>query len=733
MPVYWSAAYHVPRFLLLAALIGGTVAAVAADTAVAVKQTDASIVLDGRLDEPAWRDAPVMTLVQQSPRPAEPTNYVTTVRVLLSRDRIYFGFLCVDPKPGRIAIHTMSRDDPMEGDDTVAIALDTYGDKKTGYWFRINAAGARADGMIADPEHVSYDWDGIWDARTARTEEGWSAEIVIPSRTLSFTPTLEQWGLNLERSIPRDRTVMRWASPTLDAFFYDLSRAGAMSGVGALRQGLGIEFSPYTIGRTKDFFGPSPRAWQGAVGGDFTWKITPQFVSVFTANTDFAESEVDARQINLTRFPLFFPEKRAFFLEGANQFEFGLGLGERFIPFFSRRIGLLDGEPIPINAGAKLNGRIGRWNVGLLDVQTRETRTSRGVVPAVNLLAGRVSYDVTSKLRIGTIFTNGDPEGLGRNSLFGIDAVWRTSTFLGRKNFLVGGWTVMTTGDRQPGPRTGWGAKVDYPNDFLDCAATVSDFGVALNPALGFLPRRGIRQTDLSCTLKPRPSKDGLFRAIRQQFFENEFTLVRNHKGFTESWSYFMAPLNFRLESGDRAEFNWYPQYEFLATPFEVARGVVIPPGSYRFTRWRIEAQTSTHRAIQAGSTTWFGGFYNGSLTQWENYVKWTSPEGRLQFGVSTESDFGRLRQGNFVQRLWQLQSAFAWNQNVVLSSFIQYDTESQNLGANTRLRWTLKPGNDLFIIWNRAWERLILNPRELTFIPDTELLAVKLRWTFRM
>ncbi len=697
-----------------------------------MKPTAASIALDGRLDELEWRDAPVLKLVQQSPRSGQPAPYETEVRVIITGYWIYFGFVCRDPEPDRIAIHTMRRDDSMDGDDTVALVLDTYGDGKTGYWFRVNAAGARADGLIADPEHPSYDWDGIWDARTVRTEDGWSAEIAIPSRTLSFSAGLKQWGLNAERTIPRDRTVMRWASPTLDAFLYDLSRAGSLSGVEQLQQGRGLEFSPYSIGRMKNFFSSSPRAWQGAFGGDFTWKITPQLVTVFTANTDFAETEADARQINLTRFPLFFPEKRSFFLEGANQYEFGLGLGGQFIPFFSRRIGLLGGEQIPIDGGAKLNGRVGRWNLAMLDVQTRETATSAGIVPATNLMAGRISYDVTSKLRVGTIFTNGDPQGLRRKSLAGVDAVWRTSTFRGNKNLLVGGWTAMSSGDLQPGRRTGWGARVDYPNDFLDCAASVNDYGVALNPALGFLPRPGVRQTELRCTLQPRPSKTGVFRAVRQQFFENEFTLVKNHLGITESWNYFMAPLNFQLESGDRVEFNWNPQYEFLAAKFEIAPGVIIPPGSYRFTRWRVEAQTSTHRRLQAGSTTWFGSFYDGDLTQWEDYVKWTSSKGRLQFGLSTENDFGHLKQGNFVQRLWQLQSAYAWSPNLVLSSFIQYDTASQNLGANTRLRWTLKPGNDLFVVWNRGWQKLILDPRELSLIPDNELLAVKLRWTFR-
>src|SRR5436190_3535480 len=235
-----------------------------------------SITLDGLLNEPAWRDAPVMKLVQQAPKPGQATPYQTDVRVIVTSDRIYFGFTCKDPDSRRIAIHTMRRDGDMTGDDTVSIVLDTYGDRRTGYFFQINAAGARVDGLISRPETASLDWDGIWDARTAGTPEGWSAEIVIPSRTLSFTPGLNNWGLNLERFIPRERLWLRWSSPTLDSFLYDLSRAGRLSGLAELQQGKGI----------------------------------------FTANTDFAETEVDTRQNNLTRFPLFFPETRSFFLEG---------------------------------------------------------------------------------------------------------------------------------------------------------------------------------------------------------------------------------------------------------------------------------------------------------------------------------------------------------------------------------------------------------------------------------
>jgi hypothetical protein len=495
---------------------------------------------------------------------------VTEVRVLVWEDSVYFGFSCHDPRPKALAIHTMRRDGDMSGDDTVSIVLDTYGDRRTGYFFQINAAGARADGLISDPERVSLDWDGIWDARTARTSDGWSAEIVIPTRTLSFTRGLQEWGLNVERFVPRERLTLRWSSATLDSFFYDLSRAGRLTGVGELRQGRGLEFTPYAIGRTKRFFGISPRAWQGATGGEVTWKATSQLVTVFTVNTDFAETEVDSRQINLTRFPLFFPEKRAFFLEGANQYNFGLGLDEQFIPFFSRRVGLLGGAQVPIQAGVKLNGRVGKWNLALLDTQTREMvvplqavqdlKLPSAVVPSTNLLAARVSYDVNEHLRVGTLLTNGDPEALRSNTLAGVDAVWRTSKFRGDKNFLVGVWAGTTQGDLGAGSKVGWGFKIDYPNDLWDCNTSVNQFGTGFEPLLGFLPRPGTRRFSAGCNYQPRPSKDGPFRWIRQEFFENQYERFTNEQGVVESWGYFMAPINVRFESGDRFEFNWYPR-----------------------------------------------------------------------------------------------------------------------------------------------------------------------------
>ncbi len=694
-----------------------------------------AVQLDGRLDEAAWRDAgPGVELVQQTPKPGGATPYRTRVRVLVSGNKLYFGFECTDPDPRSIAVHTMQRDGKLEGDDTVAVVLDTYGDHRTGYLFRVNAAGARVDGLIAGPEKAQLDWDGIWDVRTARSGDGWSAEIVLPVNTLSFSKGLAEWGVNFERNIARDRTVLRWTSPTLDATLYDLSRAGSLAGMAELEQGRGIEVSPFAVGRMQTDFQQDHRMWQGQAGADITWRITPQLASVFTLNTDFAETEVDTRQLNVTRFPLFFPEKRSFFLEGANQFQFGLGLEAQFIPFFSRKVGLYAGEQIPINAGAKLNGRIGKWNIGVLDVQTRDKYVGSvgRVVPGTNLFAGRVSYDVTPKLRLGTLLTSGHPDGVRRNTLAGFDGVWRTSQFLGNKNFLVGGWTAFTAGDLAPGNHTGWGFKAAYPNDLWDCFVSLNQFGEALDAGLGFLPRPGTRRFDASCEFKPRPSKSGPFRWVRQQFMEHRFYHVTNHLGVTESWRLFWAPINLRLESGERVEFNWVPTYEFLARPFEITPGVVIPPGAYNFTRYRAEFETSSHRPWEFGNTSWFGSFYDGTLLQQENYLRFTSRTGRWQAGLSSEQNFGRLKGGSFVQRLMQLNLVYAFNPNLVWTNFLQYDTESQNIGNNMRLRWTLKPGNDIFFVWNRGWQRLLLSPNDIQIVPDRDILAIKMRWTFR-
>lgn len=327
-------------------------------------------------------------------------------------------------------------------------------------------------------------------------------------------------------------------------------------------------------------------------------------------------------------------------------------------------------------------------------------------------------------------------QGRRTNSLLGFDAVWRTPKFRGDKNLLLGGWAAFSRGDpnlqRPQGSRTGWGFRADYPNDQVDCSSTLFELGQALDPALGFLPRPGVRRQIHQCRWQPRPARDGPWSWIRQYFVSGFYERVVNYRGQLESWRYQWSPAGIQFDSGEPFKIEWAPQYEFLPEPFRIAEGVVIPAGPYRFHQVEVDGHTSPHRPLQWVTENTFGSFYSGRLTQLQQELHWTLPDGRWRWTAAAEYDFARLREGTFIQRLWRLEATFAWNAYIVLSSFVQYDSESENLGMNTRLRWTFQPGNDLFVIWNRGWQRWTSSPRDLLLRPDSEMLAVKLRWTFR-
>jgi hypothetical protein len=359
--------------------MGACIRAAAKEPEVHAGIATSPIRLDGMLDEPAWRDAGlIQDLTQQNPRPGEPTPYHTEVRLLSDGRNFYLGFRCEDPDPRKIAIHTLKRDGNMSGDDAVSVVLDTYRDQRTGFLFRVNAGGARLDGLLDGSNEISTDWDGIWNARVRRDDKGWTLEMEIPAQTLHFTPGRPEWGMEIQRYIARDRLTLRWSGTTLDSSLADLRRAGILTGMEDLHQGRGTSFAPFGLGKMETDFQNDQRVWKGSGGFDASYSLTPGLVGVLTVNTDFAETEVDERQINLTRFPLFYPEKRTFFLEGSNQFTFGSGAENNFLAFYSRRVGLYSGQVSPIDAGLKFIGRAGRWGIAALDVQTRDSLAGGG-------------------------------------------------------------------------------------------------------------------------------------------------------------------------------------------------------------------------------------------------------------------------------------------------------------------------------------------------------------------
>jgi len=685
-----------------------------------------SIQVDGRLEEPAWALAPVVSLTQQAPHPGAATPFTATARILVTPKGIYVGIRCADPDPRNLSIHSLLRDADLSGDDTVAIVLDTSGDGRTGYLFRVNAGGARQDGLISGPESFSLDWDGIWEAATTRDEGGWTAEIFLPSRTLRFNPSMDSWGINLERFVARDRVTLRWSNPGLDARLEDMSRNGLLTGLQGLERGRGFSVTPVLSGQHFRDFQTRETNARNRMGLDLTAPLGDQMNGVLTIRPDFAETEVDVQRINLTRFPLLFPEKRAFFLEGANLFSFGLGLEDKFLPFFSRTVGLVNGELVPLDAGLKVLGRAGEITVGAIGVRQQ----GLGEDSARNLGTARLAWDLTRNFRVGYLGTRGDPVGSAQNGFDGADLLWHTSEAFSDKNFLVGAWGGRSSGGLSDGSHNGYGLKIDYPNDLWDLTASWHRFGDALEPALGFLPRPGTRQSKLAAAFQPRPSAPSL-GWIRQAFFEVEYIRVEDLQGRVQTWQLFTAPFNFVTPAGDHFEANFQPEFERLTVPFEIVPGVIIPAGDYRFDRYRLQLESSSSRQWQASSTAWFGDFYGGRLLQWVRGAGYTSREGRWRIVASSEVDFGHLPWGAFTQKLLTVRNELAWSADLVLSAIAQYETESRNLGGQVRLRWTPRPELEVFLVGDRTW----LNPLEtgpMRLLPQQQRLSFKVRWTFR-
>jgi hypothetical protein len=679
-------------------------------------------------EDSAWASAPALELQQQDPHPGEPTPYTTDVRVLTGRTHLYLRVQCVDPDFSRRSVHTLERDSEQTGDDHVTVVLDTFASHRVGYVFQVNAGGARTDGLIspASPD-PSYDWDGVWDAHTRRTTDGWVADIAIDTRSLQFRNGSDHWGFNVERYVPRAQLKLQWAAITLNTSIFDLSRVGTLHGVGAFEQGLGLEATPYALVRHDNVGSRS----SGQVGGDVRYNFTPELAAIITVNPDFAEAEADAQQINLTRFSLFFPEKRRFFLEGSNQFTFAAGLDSPdsplMIPFYSRRIGLVDGQTVRLDEGVKVIGQAGPWSIGALDVETGRS----SVAGPTNLFAGKLSYDVDEHLRVGTLATHGDPTGRTTNYFTGVDAVWHTATFLDDKNLTLSAWAARSSGDELPGQHSGWGLYAQYPNDLWRGYASINVLGDALDPALGFLPRPGTRQYDLYIDYRPRPTGPP-WNWARQFFFEIEPQQVDDLHGVTQTRRLFTAPFNVDTESGEHFEFDWIPDYEALAQPFEIAAGVTLPTGQYHFDRYRLEAQSSDARPWRIGNIVESGTFYTGRLNQTKPFLYWTTLEGKLRFELSNETDFGYLPQGNFIQRLYQFKVAYSFSPDFELSSFAQYDSTIGHTGVNARLHWIIAPGRDFFLVLNHGVEASIDDPNA-RLAPISNSLIAKLRWDLRL
>jgi hypothetical protein len=640
--------------------------------------------------------------------------------VLVNAREILFGIVAYGGPGIPITSFSKARDASLSDEDYIQIVIDGFQDGRSGYLFSVNPSGARFDGLPANQgEGTDASWDGIWDAATFQDGNTWSAEIRIPIRTIIFRPGLDAWGFNIQRQVKATQEITRWNSPAQNIRVTQTSRAGLLEGLPDFSLGLGLSVRPAVSGG-----GGHPGPDTGLDGTfkpslDITERVGSNLLASLTLNTDFAETEVDSRRTNLTRFPLFFPEKRSFFLEGVDIFEFGPNLGEEVIPFFSRRIGLLDGRSVPLVGGLKLNGRAGQSGFGAL---VSRTGSVEGLAEPELLGAARFRQNVLGESSIGVIATTGDPRGRKGAWTAGADAIYHTSRFRGNKNLTIGGWYSRVGRDSLTGTRDAFGFLVDYPNDVWDVAASWKRIGDDFDPSLGFVPRRGIHRYRLSVNYQPRPHRWG----IRQMFFEQGYELFTDLDGKWESYRVFLAPINWRLETGDRVEANVVPQGERLTAPFEIADGVIIQPASFRFVRYRLEVETAAHRRVSGQATWWFGGFYGGHLHQVQLEGAWR-PSPQVSLELQAEHDVGRLPEGNFTTTVVQARARLNFSPDLTLSSLVQYDTESRSWGSNTRLRWSFSPLGDLFLVYNHNLRDF---QDRLQF--ESNQLLLKAQYTFR-
>ena len=660
--------------------------------------------IDGVLDESDWTAADsIADLTQIEPVEGARATGRTIVRVLVSNDALVIGIRAEAGDSAGLVSFARERDAQLTNEDHVKIVLDTYRDGRTGYVFAINPNGARYDALVSGQgESENANWDAAWESAATRSATGWSAEIRIPVRSILFKPGLTSWGLNVQRRVQRHLETDRWASPERDYKVTQTFRAGELSQIPAFALGIGLSVRPsITAGAGIPATGARVRR-NGDLSLDATQLIGANTLASLTVNTDFAETEIDTRRTNLTRFPLVFPEKRTFFLQGADIFDFGIGTGDDVRPFFSRRIGLLDGSEVPIIVGGKVNGRARGANYGAVVLRTGDaTRAGDSVVTrgsSVGVL--RLKQNVFRESTIGLLGTFGDPRGRSGSFTAGSDFTYQTSRFRGDKNFLAGAWGLASGRENLSGRHAAFGVQIDYPNDLWDVATNYKYLGDGFDPSLGFVPRPGVQIANFNVVYQPRPRRRIAGMRVRQMFHEFEARGVADLRGQWESYRVFTAPVNWRLESGDRFEFNVVPVGEQLVAPFEIASNVTIPVGTYHWRRYRLEAGLAQKRRFSGQAAWWFGNFYSGRLDEFSLTAAW-KPTSLFIMELNATRNVGRLAEGRFTQDLVGTRVRVNVSPNLQVNSYLQYDNESDRFGSNTRLRWTFSPLGDLFVVYN--------------------------------
>ncbi len=660
-------------------------------------RTDQAPAIDGRLDEPAWDQAAVADgFLQVFPvENAEPTEE-TVVRVMYDSEYLYVGARLYDREPEKIVASQLIQGNAFPADDRFGVTLDTFHDRRNGYFFQLNGNGMRQEALWENNQRFIEDWQTIWYGDAVVDGEGWTAEMAIPFKSLSFDPGNTTWGINFERVISRKQETDLWSSHGQKELYNVPAFAGEARGIAGLKQGLGLDVVPtLAAGYSRDFAGERTSEDSLEPSIDVFYKPSPRLTAVVTANTDFSATEVDDRQVNVTRFSLFFPEKRDFFLQDSGIFEFG-GLKANGKPFFSRRIGLsAEGEPVDLVAGGKLTGRIGRASVGVLDI----VQEGAGGSGSQNLAVGRATFNILQESTLGAIFTRGNPDSELDNYLAGADFHYRNGKVFGDKVMEGDLWFQKTRTEGIEGGEEAFGGAFYYPNDRYNASLTFAEIGRNFNPALGFVNRNNVRQLEAQLIHRIRPA-ESIFRKIEPSVWLRADSDLGNGEKSSELYLW----LTFEDHDGDSFIVQYRTSRQVIENEFKLFDRLAVAPGDYTFGEYFFFFDTSAHRRFAVGGNAVHGDFYDGKRTRLRLKVQWRPSKHFFLNSDYVQNDLD-LSGGRFISRLWTLRANVAFNAEWSWSNLVQFDNVGDGVGVNSRLRFIPEPGREIFLVLNHDFE----------------------------
>ena len=670
----------------------------------------APMTIDGALDEEPWRTAqPAGGFVQAEPHEGEPASELTEVRIAYDRDALYIGVVCHDTPPAALVVNDIRKDFGTGEQDSFELILDTFADRRNGFVFVVNPAGAKSDTQIANEgRDVNTNWDAVWDVATTRSENGWTAEIRIPFKTLRFERGADRiWGVNFSRHIRRKNEVDYWSPVPRVYNLYRAGMAGTLGGLPDASQGRNLRVKPWIAADVTRGLAGDDFDRDGHAGLDVKYGVTPSLTLDVTVKPDFAQAEADEQQVNLTQFSLFFPEKREFFLENSGMFYFGdipresrLG-NARFAPpeeemllFFSRRIGLTDkGEEIPIAAGGRLTGRVGRTGVGLMTIQTQDVPGRAG--DNYTVLRGR--RDILRNSDVGAIFLSRQSAGASsdRNQVAGVDANFRFVRALSLNGFLSRSWTPGVDGGEMAGK-----GSVVWNDNFLHTQYSLLSVGDNFRDDIGFIKRRGIRKhfADFGIRFRPEWWRKLGIRELHPHTRYNIYTDQSNTK-VTHTNHIAMA---WFFERGGYLELQWNPRFERISVPFAIRPDQSFAVGSYGWNEYVLELETDHSRKVSGSALITSGGFWSGSQVSTKVGVL-IRPSYHLTFDVALQRNDIHLPapMHDFVTNLVTTRIGYAFNTRTFLDTLVQYNTDLKQLSANIRFDLIHRPLSDLFIVYN--------------------------------